>query len=122
MVSVLVVDDSAFLRVMLKQMLVNNGYEVIGEAVNGRDAIEKYQELTPNLVTMDITMPEMSGIEAVTEIMKRDRKARIVMVSAMGQMATVLASIKAGAKDFIVKPYEEEKVIAVLAKICKDLV
>ncbi len=121
MISVLIVDDSGFLRVMLKQMLTKNGYEVVGEAVNGIDAIDKYQKLTPNLVTMDITMPEMSGIEAVAEIIKIDKKAKIVMVSAMGQVATVLASIKAGAKDFIVKPYEEEKVIAVLGKICKEI-
>lgn len=121
MVSVLIVDDSAFLRLMLKQMISNYGYEVIGEAVNGVDAVEKYKELTPDLVTMDITMPEMSGIEAVSEIIKLNRKARIVMVSSMGQMATVLSSIKAGAREFIVKPYEEKKVIEVLDRICKDI-
>ncbi|MFZ3102642.1 MAG: response regulator [Desulfitobacteriaceae bacterium] len=119
--SVLIVDDSGFLRVMLKQMLTENGYEVIGEAVNGRDAIDKYQKLTPKLVTMDITMPEMSGIEAVVEIMKIDKHAKIIMVTAIGQLAAVLASIKAGAKDFILKPYEEEKVIAVLGRICQEI-
>ncbi len=120
MVSILIVDDSAFLRLMLKQLLTKHGYEVVGEANNGRDAIHKYQELTPDIVTMDITMPEMSGIDAVAEILKIDQNAKIVMVSAMGQVATVLASIKAGAKNFIVKPYEEEKVIAVLKKIGKE--
>ena len=120
MVSILIVDDSAFLRVMLKQLLTKHGFVVVGEAINGRDAIQKYQELTPNIVTMDVTMPEMSGIDAVAEILKIDPKAKIVMVSAMGQVGTVLASIKVGAKDFIVKPYEEEKVIAVIKKIGKE--
>ena len=95
-VRVLVVDDAAFMRMMVKDILSKNGYEVVGEAENGMKALEKYQELKPDLVTMDITMPEMDGISAVKEIKKVDPNAKIVMCSAMGQQAMVIEAIQAG--------------------------
>ena len=104
-VRVLVVDDAAFMRMMVKDILSKNGYEVVGEAENGMKAVEKFAELRPDLVTMDITMPEMDGISAVKAIRKIDPKAKIVMCSAMGQQAMVIEAIQAGARDFIVKPF-----------------
>ena len=103
-VRVLVVDDAAFMRMMVKDILSKNGYEVVGEAENGLKAVEKFTELRPDLVTMDITMPEMDGISAVKAIKKIDPKAKIVMCSAMGQQAMVIEAIQAGARDFIVSP------------------
>ena len=97
---VLVVDDAAFMRMMVKDILSKNGYEIVGEAENGMKALEKYQELKPDLVTMDITMPEMDGISAVKEIKKVDPNAKVVMCSAMGQQAMVIEAIQAGARDF----------------------
>ena len=108
-VRVLVVDDAAFMRMMVKDILTKNGYEVVGEAENGMKALEKYQELKPDLVTMDITMPEMDGISAVKEIKKVDPNAKIVMCSAMGQQAMVIEAIQAGARDFIVKPFQADR-------------
>ena len=105
-VRVLVVDDAAFMRMMVKDILTKNGYEVVGEAENGMKALEKYQELKPDLTTMDITMPEMDGISAVKEIKKVDPNAKIVMCSAMGQQSMVIDAIQSGAKDFIVKPFQ----------------
>ena len=96
---VLVVDDAAFMRMMVKDILSKNGYEIVGEAENGMKALEKYQELKPDLVTMDITMPEMDGISAVKEIKKVDPNAKVVMCSAMGQQAMVIEAIQAGARD-----------------------
>ena len=116
-VRVLVVDDAAFMRMMVKDILSKNGYEVVGEAENGMKALEKYQELKPDLVTMDITMPEMDGISAVKEIKKVDPNAKIVMCSAMGQQAMVIESIQAGAKDFIVKPFQADRVIEAVKKV-----
>lgn len=113
---ILVVDDAAFMRMMIKDILTKNGYVVVGEADNGAVAIEKYQELKPDLVTMDITMPEMDGIAAVREIKKLDPNARIIMCSAMGQQAMVIDAIQAGAKDFIVKPFQPERVLEAVAK------
>jgi len=113
---VLVVDDAGFMRMMLKDILSKNGYQVIGEAEDGKKAIEKYRELRPDLVTMDITMPELDGISAVKEIKKIDPAARILMCSAMGQQAMVLDAIQAGAKDFIVKPFKAERVIEALKR------
>ena len=117
---ILVVDDAEFMRMMIKDILSKNGYEIAGEAENGLKAIEKYKELMPDLVLMDITMPEMNGIDAVKNIKAIDSGAKIVMCSAMGQQAMVIESIQAGAKDFIVKPFQAdrilEKVQAVLLK------
>ncbi len=114
--NILIVDDAAFMRMMIKDILVKNGYNVIGEAENGVKAVEKYNELTPDLVIMDITMPEMDGIEAVKTIKGNDGEATIIMCSAMGQQAMVIESIQAGAKDFIVKPFQAERVIEAVSK------
>ena len=108
---VLIVDDAAFMRMMVKDILSKNGYEIVGEAENGMKALEKYQELKPDLVTMDITMPEMDGITAVKEIKKVDPAAKVVMCSAMGQQAMVIEAIQAGARDFIVKPFQADRVL-----------
>src|SRR5690625_1393649 len=98
---VLIVDDAAFMRMMIKDILEKNGYEVVGEAQNGVEAVEKYEELSPDLVTMDITMPEMDGIEALKKIQEINPEATVIMCSAMGQQAMVIDAIQAGAKDFI---------------------
>ncbi len=118
-IRVLVVDDAMFMRSMIKDILHNAGgrYEVIGEASNGREAITRYKELEPDLVTMDIVMPQMDGIEATREILKVNPAATVVICSAMGQEALVVESISAGAKDFIVKPFTSERVLQVLAKV-----
>ncbi|MDN5365300.1 MAG: two-component system, chemotaxis family, chemotaxis protein CheY [Thermacetogenium sp.] len=113
---ILIVDDAAFMRMMLKDILTKNGYVVVGEAENGIAAINKYKELRPDLVTMDITMPEMDGITALREIRKFDADAKVIMCSAMGQQAMVIDSIQAGAKDFIVKPFQPERVLEAVAK------
>lgn len=113
---ILVVDDAAFMRMMIKDILSKNGFEVVGEANDGAQAIEKYKELTPDLVTMDITMPEMDGISALKEIKKIDGNAKIIMCSAMGQQAMVIDAIQAGAKDFIVKPFQADRVIEAIKK------
>lgn len=114
--TILVVDDAAFMRMMIKDILNKNGYSVVGEADNGLNAIERYEELKPDLVTMDITMPEMDGITAVKEIRKRNPNARIIMCSAMGQQAMVIDAIQAGARDFIVKPFQPDRVLEAVAK------
>ena len=114
--SVLVVDDAAFMRMMIKDILSKNGYEVVGEAENGVQAVEKYKELEPDLVTMDITMPEMDGIDALKEIKEINPDATIIMCSAMGQQAMVIDAIQAGAKDFIVKPFQADRVIEAINK------
>ncbi len=115
--SVLIVDDAAFMRMMIKDILTKNGYEVVGEADNGLKAIDKYKELTPDLVLMDITMPEMNGIDAVKGIKAADPGAKIVMCSAMGQQAMVIESIQAGARDFIVKPFQADRVLEAVRKV-----
>jgi two-component system chemotaxis response regulator CheY len=112
---VLVVDDAAFMRLSLKTILERNGFEVIGEAVNGRDAIEKYKILKPEIVTMDITMPDMDGIQALSEIIKIDSKANVVILSAMGQEPRIREAITLGAKGFIVKPFKEENLVKALS-------
>ncbi len=114
--SILICDDAAFMRMMLKDILVKEGYEVIGEAVNGADGVEKYNSLKPDLVTMDITMPEMDGITALKAIRKLDPSARVIMCSAMGQQAMVVDAIQSGAKDFIVKPFQKDRVAEALRK------
>lgn len=113
---VLIVDDAAFMRMMIKDILSKNGYEVVAEAENGRRAVELYHEHKPDVVTMDITMPEMDGIAAVKEIKKADPQARIVMCSAMGQQMMVMEAIQAGARDFVVKPFQQERVLQALEK------
>jgi two-component system chemotaxis response regulator CheY len=113
---VLVVDDAAFMRMMLKDILLKGGFEIAGEATNGAEAVRLYQELKPDLVTMDITMPEVDGIAAVKEIKKIDPNAKVVMVSAMGQQAMVIEAIQAGASDFIVKPFQPDRVLEALKK------
>jgi two-component system chemotaxis response regulator CheY len=118
MAKVLIVDDAAFMRIQIKNMLSKNGYEVAGEAENGLMAVERYKELMPDVVTMDITMPEMSGLDALREIIKIDPGAKVVMVSAMGQEAMVRDAILSGAKGFIVKPFKEEGIIAAIKKLC----
>lgn len=114
---ILIVDDAAFMRAALKQMLLRNGYEIVGEAENGNQAFEQYKVLKPDIVTMDITMPECSGIEAVKLIKKFDERAKVVMISAMGQESMVIESVMAGAKSFIVKPFVEEKVMEALGQL-----
>ena len=114
---VLIVDDAAFMRMMIKDILSKNGYEVAGEADNGLKAVDKYKELTPDLVLMDITMPEMNGIDAVKAIKAFDPGAKIVMCSAMGQQAMVIESIQAGARDFIVKPFQADRVLEAVRKV-----
>ncbi len=117
MAKILIVDDAAFMRMMIKNILIKEGYNVVGEAENGAQAVEKYKELNPDLVTMDITMPEMDGISAVKEIMKINKGAKVVMCSAMGQQAMVIDAIQAGAKDFIVKPFQPDRVIEAISKV-----
>ncbi|MHC1750494.1 MAG: response regulator [Cellulosilyticaceae bacterium] len=114
---ILIVDDAAFMRMMIKDILTKNDYEVVGEAENGLKAVEKYKELKPELVLMDITMPEMDGIQAVKAIKAADANAKIVMCSAMGQQAMVIESIQAGARDFIVKPFQAERVLEAVRKV-----
>lgn len=116
----MIVDDSTFLRMTIKNMVVKHGYEVVDEAENGAVAVSKYKHFKPDLVTMDITMPDMTGIEAVKAIRAIDPEANIIMCSAMGQKAMVLDAIKAGAKDFIVKPFQEDKVIQSIKKILNE--
>lgn len=114
MKKVLIVDDAAFMRVSIKNMLVKNGYEVIGEAENGKVGVQKYQELGPDIVTMDITMPEMDGLTSLKKILEADPGANIVMISAMGQESMVREAVLSGAKGFIVKPFKEDVIIAAL--------
>lgn len=117
MKTILLVDDATFMRMMLKDLLVKNNYTIAGEAENGKMAVDKYMELKPDLVLMDITMPEMDGIEALKAIKEKDPDARIVMCSAMGQQAMVLEAIKFGACDFIVKPFQADRVLEAVQKV-----
>ncbi len=114
---VLVVDDAIFMRKMITEIFQENGMEVVGEADTGSGAVEKYKELNPDLVTMDIIMPEMNGIDAVREIISFDSNARIVMCSALGQQALVQEALVAGAKDFLIKPFNPSRVIEVVTKV-----
>ena len=116
MPSVLIADDAAFMRMMIKNILTDAGYEIVGEAENGAVAVSKYRELKPDLTTMDITMPEMDGLAALKEIRGQDPEARVVMCSAMGQQSMVIESIQAGARDFIVKPFQPERVLEAIQK------
>ncbi len=113
---ILIADDAAFMRMMLKTVLTKNEYEVIGEAENGLIAVQKYQDLKPDLTIVDITMPEMDGIQAIKEIRRIDPQARIIVCSALGQQAMVIEAIQSGARDFVVKPFQPERVIDAVRK------
>ena len=115
--NILICDDAAFMRMMIKDILTKNGYNIAGEAENGAKAVEKYAELKPDLVLMDITMPEMDGIEALKTIKETDPNAAVIMCSAMGQQAMVIESIQSGAKDFIVKPFQADRVLEAVQKV-----
>jgi two-component system chemotaxis response regulator CheY len=114
---VLVCDDAIFMRTMISDILTQAGFEVVGEAESGSQAVEKYHALKPDLVTMDIVMPDMGGIEAVREICKTDPDAKILMCSAMGQQALVVEAIQAGAKDFVVKPFQPSRVLEAVQRV-----
>lgn len=114
---VLIVDDTAFMRLSLKAMLEKNGFEVIGEAENGSVAVIKYKELRPDIVTMDITMPVMDGLQALKEIRQFDSNSKIVMISALGQESYVREAVMLGAKGFVIKPFKEDYVIQTLRKL-----
>jgi len=114
---ILITDDALFMRVTLKNILTQNGYEVVGEACNGLESVAMYKSLKPDIVTMDITMPEMDGIAALKEIRSSDPNAVIVMCTAMGQKSMVVEAIQAGAKDFIVKPFQPERVLEAIQKL-----
>lgn len=117
---VLIADDSQFMRFVLKKILEKNGFEVVADVENGKKAVESYKEFKPDLVTMDVVMPGMDGIEATRNIVEFDKKANVVVVSALGQQPLVNEAMEAGAKDFIVKPFEESKVVEVIKKIFGD--
>ena len=114
--NILISDNAAFMRMMIKDILTKNGFNVVGEAENGLVAVDKYKELQPDLVLMDITMPEMDGIQALKKIREFDSAAKVVMCSAMGQQAMVIEAIQSGAKDFIVKPFQADRVIEAVNK------
>lgn len=111
MARILIVDDAKFMRVILRNILRQANHEIVGEAENGREAVALYQQLQPDLVTMDITMPEMNGLDAVREIKRNHPQAKIIMCSAMGQQKTIIEAIEAGARDFLVKPFDESSVV-----------
>ena len=116
MARVLVVDDALFMRKMVSDALLKGGHEVVGEASNGAEAIEQFRALSPELLTLDITMPEKDGLEALREIIALDPTAKVIMCSALGQESKVIESIKAGAKDFVVKPFQPERVLDAVSK------
>lgn len=116
-VKVLVVDDAPFMRNSLRKLLAEKGWEVIGEAGNGKEALTQYEALKPDVVTMDITMPEMDGISAVKAIIQKDPRAKVVMCSALGQQDRIVEAIRSGARDFIVKPFQKERVYAAIEKV-----
>ncbi|MBU6374410.1 MAG: response regulator [Bdellovibrionales bacterium] len=118
--TVLIVDDVAFVRATLSKILTDNGYDVVSEASSGTEAIEQYGRLSPDLVTMDVVMPKMSGIEATRKIMKAHPGARIVMISAMGQESLVMEAIHAGARDYLLKPFSSEEIVKTLSHVLQD--
>ena len=119
MAKIMCCDDAAFMRMMLKDIVTKAGHELVAEAVNGNDALDKYKETNPDLVLMDITMPEADGISGLQKIMEYDHDAIVVMCSAMGQQAMVIEAIQSGAKDFIVKPFQKERVLECIDKFIK---
>ena len=120
MVKVLIVDDAAIMRTMLKEILSKAGYEVVGEAANGREAITQYQTVKPDIVTLDITMPEMDGIQALKGIRSFDTNAKCVMCSAMGQQSMVIEAIQNGARDFIIKPFDVARVVQTINRVASS--
>ena len=118
---ILVVDDASFMRMMIKDILVKNSFEIAGEASDGLDAIEKYKETKPDIVIMDITMPNMDGLQALIELRKVDSNAKIIMCSAMGQESMVIDAIKSGAADFIVKPFQAERIIKAIQRVAGEV-
>ncbi|NOU63643.1 response regulator [Paenibacillus sp. LMG 31461] len=114
---IMIVDDAAFMRALLKDYLVTLGHEIVAEGSNGQEAIQLYKRYKPELVTMDITMPEMDGISALKEIMKFDPRANVIMCSAMGQQQMVMDAIRAGAKDFLVKPFSNERIVEAVDRV-----
>ena len=115
--NILICDDAAFMRMMIKDILTKNGYNVAGEAENGKVAVEKYAELKPDLVMMDITMPEMDGIQALKKIKENDSSATVIMCSAMGQQDSIATAIQYGATDFVIKPFTEEQIVAKIKQV-----
>jgi two-component system chemotaxis response regulator CheY len=116
-IRILIADDALFMRNMIKDVFAGDEFEVVGEATNGLEAVERYKELQPDVTTMDIVMPQKSGIEAVREIISVNKDAKIVMCSALGQESLVMEAIEAGAADFIVKPFKPEKVVEIVKKV-----
>lgn len=115
--TVLICDDAIFMRTMISDILQQSGFEIVGEAESGVQAIERYKQVRPDLVTMDIVMPDMGGIDAVREIVAFDANAKILMCSAMGQQALVVEAIQAGAKDFVVKPFQPSRVLEAVQRV-----
>ncbi len=118
-VKVLLADDLSFMRMVQKEILVDKGYDVVGEASDGLEAIEKYQSLKPDVIILDITMPNMNGLDAMHQIFQQDKEAKIIICSALGQQQLIVEAIKAGVKDFIVKPFKPERMLSALEKALK---
>lgn len=119
MARILIVDDAKFMRLTLENILQKDNHEIVGEAENGQEAINKYRELIPDLVTMDITMPEVNGLEAMKQILKTNPDAKIIMCSAVGQQKMVMEAIEQGAKDFVVKPFDESSVLEAIRRVLR---
>ncbi len=117
---IVLADDLAFMRMVQKDVLTENGYEIVSEATNGLEAVERYKELKPDLIVLDITMPDMNGLEAMKKILAIDPRARIVICSALGQQNLIVEAIKAGIKDFIVKPFKAERLLSAIGKALKS--
>jgi two-component system, chemotaxis family, chemotaxis protein CheY len=117
--TILIADDLSFIRMIQKEILSERGYTVVGEASDGRQAVEKYQALRPDLVVLDITMPNMNGLDAMRKIFELDPQARIIMCSALGQQNLIMEAIRAGVKDFIVKPFKPERILSAIEKALK---
>lgn len=118
--TILIVDDAVFMRTVLKKMLMEENFVIVGEANNGLEAIEKAKELQPDIITLDITMPEMDGVTALPEIIKASSNSKVIMCSAMGQQPMVVEAIKNGAKDFIVKPFQKARVLQAIENVTKQ--
>lgn len=117
MAKIMIVDDTAFMRAMIREMIIGSGHEIVAEAKNGAEAVRLYRECKPDVMTLDITMPEMDGVSALKSIRSLDPSARVIMCSAMGQHAMVLDAIQAGAKDFIVKPLQQQRLLEAIERV-----